>query len=162
MQSSLTQQTSNNWKHGCPQGVVDGVTTNPASCSGRHKGPARGVLKACCLLVDHPLSVEVTSMIRKQLLGAGAQSPRGRAFASRYDRQWFGESCLGVMHGYPRKVRRERHPRSSRHQALLAAKAGATYVSIFGDASPMRGTIPRSPSERPAWLDDWALLRGSS
>jgi transaldolase len=144
------------------QGVVDGVTTNPSIMfKDGIRDLHEGVLKLAALLVDHPLSVEVTSNDQETML------EQARTFAT-----WarnivvkipivneFGESCLGVMHRLSQEgIGVNATAILSFNQALLAAKAGATYVSIFAGRVADEGNDPAITIRNVRrWLDDWAL-----
>jgi len=144
------------------QGVVDGVTTNPSIMfEDGVKDLEEGVLKLAALLGDCPLSVEVTSNDRETML------EQARTFAA-----WarnivvkipvvneFGESCLGVMHRLSQEgIGVNATAILSFNQAILAAKAGATYVSIFAGRVADEGSDPAILIRNVRrWLDDWAL-----
>jgi transaldolase len=110
-------------------GLVDGVTTNPSLImkAGRD---IREVTREICDIVDGPVSSEVTAT------EAGAMIEEGRHLAGiapniviKVPLTWEGlKAC--------RALTREGHKVNvtlcfSANQALLAAKAGATYVSPF-------------------------------
>lgn len=144
------------------QGVVDGVTTNPSIVLKDGVFEIEEHIKRIChLLGDRPVSVEVTTNDREEMLG------QARTFA-----QWApnvvvkipvineqGESCLGVIHQLREEgIRINCTAILSFNQAILASKAGANYVSIFagrvadegGDASAIIRSVR-------AWLDLWHL-----
>src|SRR5712692_3694137 len=142
------------------QGVVDGATTNPSIMfKDGVTDIEAGALRICKLLGDRPLSVEVTSNHHETML------EQGRLFAT-----WarnivvkipivneFGESCLGVVHTLTRAgVAVNSTAILSFNQAILAAKAGATYVSIFAGRIADEGNDPAVTirSVR-TWLDQW-------
>jgi transaldolase len=149
-------------EHWLDQGVVDGVTTNPSIM---FKDGATD-LEECarrlaCLLGERPLSVEVTSNDRETML------EQARTFAT-----WarnivvkipivneHGESCLGVMHRLSQEgIGVNATAILSFNQALLAAKAGATYVSIFAGRVADEGNDPAVTIRNVRrWLDDWEL-----
>lgn len=144
------------------EGVVDGVTTNPSIIL------KDGVLdmqshvkKICALLGDRPVSVEVTTNDRDEMI------EQARVFA-----RWAsnivvkipvinqeGESCLGVIH----KLRSEGIAINctailSFNQAILAAKAGANYVSIFSGRVADEGGDPWAMTHNVrAWLETWKV-----
>ena len=149
-------------EHWIEQGVVDGVTTNPSimfkdgatdleECARRLSG----------VLGERPLSVEVTSNDLKAMV------EQARTFAT-----WarnivvkipivneYGESCLGVMHRLSQEgIGVNATAILSFNQALLAAKAGATYVSIFAGRVADEGNDPAVTIRNVRnWLDDWEL-----
>src|SRR5580692_10472982 len=110
------------------QGVVDGVTTNPSIMlkDGVRDIEARA-RQLCELMVDRPVSTED------------------------------GSSCLDVVNTLTREnISVNCTALLSFNQAILAAKAGATYVSLFagriadegGDADAVVGNVRE-------WLDKW-------
>src|SRR5258706_582050 len=118
------------------QGVVDGVTTNPSIMfkDGVYD-LEEGARRICSMLGNRPVSVEVTTNDTAEMLR------QGRTFA-----RWAsnvvvkipvineqGEPCLGVIQALHQEGTRVNCTALlSFNQAILAAKAGATYVSIFG------------------------------
>jgi len=118
-------------------------------------------LRLSKLLGDRPLSVEVTSNDQEIML------EQGRLFAT-----WarnivvkipivneFGESCLGVVHRLSQEgITVNATAILSFNQAMLAAKAGATYVSIFAGRLADEGNDPAVTIKNVRqWLDDWSL-----
>jgi transaldolase len=71
----------------------------------------------------------------------------------------FGESCLGVIHKLSQEgIAVNATAILSFNQAILAAKAGATYVSIFAGRVADEGNDPAVTVRNVRkWLDDWAL-----
>jgi transaldolase len=143
------------------QGVIDGVTTNPTVLLKDGVYDLKeGVRRLGAALGKHPISVEVTSNDPKIML------EQARTFAG-----WgpnivikipvvneSGESCLGVMNTLAReRIAVNATAILSFNQAMLAAKAGATYVSIFAgrvaDEGNDPGVVIRNVRK---WLDDWA------
>lgn len=144
------------------QGVVDGVTTNPSIMfKDGVMDIEAGARKLAALLRELPLSVEVTSNDRETML------EQARTLAT-----WarnivvkvpivneFGESCLGVMHRLAQEgIAVNATAILSFNQAVLAAKAGATYVSIFAGRIADEGNDPAVVIRNVRrWLDDWGL-----
>jgi transaldolase len=144
------------------QGVVDGVTTNPSIMfKDGVTDLEEGARKLAALLGDRPLSVEVTTNDHETML------EQARKFAT-----WarnivvkipivneFGESCLGVMHRLSQEgIAINATAILSFNQAILAAKAGATYVSIFAGRVADEGNDPAVVIRNVRqWLDDWEL-----
>jgi transaldolase len=144
------------------QGVVDGATTNPSimfkdGVTDLHAG----ALRLSKLLGDRPLSVEVTSNDQQTML------EQGRVLAT-----WarnivikipivneFGESCLGVIHRLSQEgIAVNATAILSFNQAILASKAGATYVSIFAGRLADEGNDPSVTIRNVRqWLDDWSI-----
>lgn len=142
------------------QGVVDGVTTNPSiMLKDGVYDLENGARRLCALLDARPVSVEVTTNDQAEML------TQARTFA-----HWapnivikipvvneFGDSCLGVISELTREgIRVNTTAILSFNQAILAAKAGATYVSIFAgriaDEGNDPGTVVRNVRR---WLDEW-------
>jgi transaldolase len=110
-------------------GLVDGVTTNPSLLS-REKEKPRELIKKICQMVDGPVSAEVISenapemikeaqslaQIHKNIAVKIPMTPEGLKAVKKL-------SALGI----PTNVTLIFSP----VQALLAAKAGAAYVSPF-------------------------------
>jgi transaldolase len=110
-------------------GLVDGVTTNPSLLS-REKEKPRDLIKKICQMVEGPVSAEVVSetaaemikeaqslaKIHKNICVKIPMTPEGLKAVKKL-------SALGI----PTNVTLVFSP----IQALLAAKAGATYVSPF-------------------------------
>lgn len=142
------------------QGVVDGVTTNPSIMF--KDGVAdleAGARRLATLLGDRALSVEVTTNDRETML------KQAREFAT-----WarsivvkipvvneFGESCLGVIHRLTQEgIAVNATAVLSFNQAILAAKAGATYVSIFSGRVADEGNDPAVVIRNVRkWLEQW-------
>jgi transaldolase len=156
---SANIQEIENWLR---QGVVDGVTTNPSiMLKDGVYDLEEGARRLCKLLRDRPVSVEVTSNDQKEML------VQARTFA-----KWAGnvvvkipvvteegKSCLEVVNTLVHEnIAVNCTAILSFNQAMLAAKAGATYVSIFGGRVADEGGDPAGliRSFR-AWLDAWAM-----
>ncbi len=142
------------------QGIVDGLTTNPSIMfkDGVYD-VEQGARRLCTLFGKRPVSVEVTTNIREEMV------QQARTFA-----QWAqnivvkipvindqGESCLGVINALNREgILVNTTAILSFNQAILAAKAGATYVSIFAGRVADEGNDPtviiRNVRQ---WLDAW-------
>ncbi len=160
MQFFLDSANYREIEHWLRQGVIDGVTTNPSiMLKDGVYDIEEGARRFCALLGSRPVSVEVTTNDHADML------KQARVFA-----RWapnivvkipvvneYGESCLGVIHA----LNQEGIPINttailSFNQAILAAKAGATYVSIFAgrvaDEGNDPGTVIRQVRE---WLDEW-------
>ena len=112
-----------------PLGIVDGVTTNP-SLLAKAGGDSRQVLKTICDRVGGPVSAEVVATEAAAMIQEGrslaaidehivVKVPFGRA----------GVTACGALAG--EGVRVNVTLVFSATQALLAAKAGATYCSPF-------------------------------
>jgi len=141
-------------------GIVDGVTTNPTillKCGVTDM--EQGIRQLAELLGDRPLSVEVTTDRFEEML------TQGRLFAS-----WarnivvkipvinqFGEPSLEVIAALAaEQIRVNATAALSLGQAVLAAKAGAAYVSLFAGRIADEGHDP-VPIIRTfvEWIDRW-------
>lgn len=112
-----------------PSGFVDGVTTNPTliARSGRN---IKEVIQEICALTDGPVSAEVIALDTKGMI------EEGRRVAGWADNvcvklplTWAGLEATNALsaQGIPINVTLC----FSANQALLAAKAGATFISPF-------------------------------
>jgi transaldolase len=143
------------------QGVIDGVTTNPTvMLKDSVYDVQQGVRRISAVLGKHPISVEVTTNdLKKMLDQAHAFSSWGPNIVVKIPVvNESGESCLGVMNTLAReRIAVNATAILSFNQAMLAAKAGATYVSIFAGRVADEGNDPfvviRNVRK---WLDDWA------
>jgi transaldolase len=110
-------------------GVVDGITTNP-SLLAKEAGDPEAILRQICALVDGPISAEVVAT------DAAGMIQEGRHWASLH--QNIVVKCPCTLEGLKatRVLSGEGHRVNmtlifSPTQALLAAKAGASFVSPF-------------------------------
>lgn len=151
------------------RGVLDGVTTNPSIML---KDGVRDVEKAAReiaeLVEGRPVSVEVTANDPDEML------LQARIFAS-----WApnivvkipivnedGASCLAVVHALAQDgIKVNTTAMLSFNQAVLAAKAGATYLSIFWGRVADEGHDPTALIRASAqWVERWGygkILAGS-
>jgi transaldolase len=145
------------WMH---EGVVDGVTTNPSILfKDGVFNLEEGAYRLAALLGDRPLSVEVTSDNPSEMLGQGRALARlaPNVVVKIPVTNAKGESCLGVIHALGREgIAVNTTAILSFNQAVLAAKAGAAYVSIFAGRIADEGNDPAVAIRNVrAWLDDW-------
>ncbi|MGO4558234.1 fructose-6-phosphate aldolase [Mesorhizobium sp. 2RAF21] len=108
-------------------GILDGVTTNP-SLIAKTGRPIRDVIKEICQIVGGPVSAEVTATDFDGMVAEGERLARIAAnVAVKVPSTWDGfRAC--------RALRQLGHNVNvtlcfSANQALLAAKAGATFIS---------------------------------
>ncbi len=116
-------------KKGLELGMVDGVTTNPSLVS-KEQRPFSDILADICALVDGPISAEVVS------LDADGMVVEARELAKIHDNivvkvPMIEEGLKAVKRLTAEKIKTNVTLVFSSTQALLAAKAGATYVSPF-------------------------------
>jgi transaldolase len=110
-------------------GMVDGVTTNPSLImkSGRD---IREVTKEICDMVDGPVSAETVALDADGMINEGRELARiADNIAIKVPLTWEGLKACKVLSGEGRMVNVTLC--FSANQALLAAKAGATFISPF-------------------------------
>ena len=142
------------------QGVVDGVTTNPSiMLKDGVCDMEDSTRRLCAMMGERPVSIEVTTNEQDEMIRQGRQfaSWSGNVVVKVPVVNEYGESCLGVIHALNREnIRVNATAILSFNQAMLAAKAGATYVSIFGgriaDEGGDAGAVIRNVRH---WLDEW-------
>ena len=110
-------------------GMVDGVTTNPSLImkSGRD---ILDVTKEICALVSGPVSAEVTATDADTMIAEGRKLGEiADNITVKVPLTWDGLKACNVLSGEGKMVNVTLC--FSANQALLAAKAGASYVSPF-------------------------------
>ena len=110
-------------------GMVDGVTTNPSLImkSGRD---IIEVTKEICSIVSGPVSAEVTATEAETMIAEGRKlSKIADNIAIKLPLTWDGLKACKVLSGEGNMVNVTLC--FSANQALLAAKAGATFISPF-------------------------------
>lgn len=116
-------------KKGLELGMVDGVTTNPSLVS-KEQRPFSDILADICAIVDGPISAEVVN------LDADGMVKEARELAKISDNivvkiPMIEEGLKAVKRLTDENIKTNVTLVFSSSQALLAAKAGATYVSPF-------------------------------
>ncbi|WP_299426761.1 fructose-6-phosphate aldolase [uncultured Shimia sp.] len=110
-------------------GMVDGVTTNPSLI----KKSGRDILevtKEICDLVDGPVSAEVTATDADEMIAEGRKLVEiAENIAVKVPLTWAGLKACKTLTDEGHKVNVTLC--FSANQALLAAKAGATFISPF-------------------------------
>jgi transaldolase len=114
---------------GVEMGMVDGVTTNP-SLIARENKPFEEIIAEICKVVDGPVSAEVVSLEAEGMLG------EARKLAKLAENivikiPMIVEGMKAVKKLTAEGIKTNVTLVFSAAQALLAAKAGATYVSPF-------------------------------
>lgn len=110
-------------------GIVDGITTNPTLIS-REKGHPEDIMKEIVKIVKGPVNLEVVAINSEEMVEEGLRLKK------------FGENVIvkipmtadglkAVKKLSENKIRTNVTLIFSANQALLAAKAGASYVSPF-------------------------------
>ncbi|WP_320172186.1 fructose-6-phosphate aldolase [Maridesulfovibrio sp.] len=111
------------------QGLMDGVTTNPTLLS-REGGDWRSRMEAICNEVDGPVSLEVVGESADEMLGEADELIKfGSNVVIKVPMTTQGLVATKAL--YRKGVKTNVTLVFSPLQALLAAKAGATYVSPF-------------------------------
>ncbi|HWR89836.1 MAG TPA: fructose-6-phosphate aldolase [Dissulfurispiraceae bacterium] len=110
-------------------GVIDGVTTNPTLIA-REKGDPAGLLKEICSIVDGPVSAEAISLQTNDMVR------EAEVLADIHENivvkiPMTEDGLKAVKRLSSAGIRTNVTLIFSSSQALLAAKAGATYVSPF-------------------------------
>lgn len=116
-------------KKGVEMGMVDGVTTNPSLIAKEDK-PFEEIIKEICALVDGPVSAEVVAVEAEGMLA------EARELAKIADNivikiPMIVEGLKAVKALTAEGIKTNVTLVFSAAQALLAAKAGATFVSPF-------------------------------
>lgn len=110
-------------------GMVDGVTTNPSLI----KKSGRDILevtKEICDLVEGPVSAEVVALKAEDMIAEGRKLAEiATNIAVKVPLTWDGLKACKVLSGEGKMVNVTLC--FSANQALLAAKAGATFISPF-------------------------------
>jgi len=116
-------------KEAASLGVIDGVTTNP-SLIAKENRPAQDILKEICAVVKGPVSAEVISL---EANGMVAEAIELAKIADNIVIKipLIKEGLKAVKILSERKIKTNVTLCFSASQALLAAKAGATYISPF-------------------------------
>lgn len=116
-------------KKGLEMGMVDGVTTNP-SLVARENKPFEEILAEICKIVDGPVSAEVVSLEAEGMLAEARQLAKiSENIVVKIP--MIVEGLKAVKTLAAEGIKTNVTLIFSAAQALLAAKAGATYVSPF-------------------------------
>jgi transaldolase len=110
-------------------GVIDGVTTNPSLVSKEGRKFSE-VLQEICRIVDGPVNAEVVSTDYQGMMKEGRELAKiNRRIVVKVPMTQAGLKTAKTLHG--ECIRTNMTLVFSANQALLAAKAGASYVSPF-------------------------------
>lgn len=112
-----------------PSGLVDGVTTNPSLImkSGRD---FREVVAEICALTDGPVSAEVTALEADKMITEGKSLAQiADNVCVKLPLTWDGVTACNALSA--EGIKTNVTLCFSANQALLAAKAGATFISPF-------------------------------
>jgi len=116
-------------KEAVAQGVIDGVTTNPTLIA-KEKRQATDLLKEICSLVDGPVSAEVISLQSDEMINEAMElSKIAKNIVIKIPLVKDGLKAVKILRG--KGIKTNVTLCFSPSQALLAAKAGADYISPF-------------------------------
>jgi transaldolase len=116
-------------KEGVALGVVDGVTTNP-SLIAKEKRPFRPLVEEICSIVPGDVSLEVVATVFEDMVKEGEQLAQVAPNAV-VKVPLTQDGLKAVKHLSGKGIRVNQTLCFSAPQALLSAKAGATYISPF-------------------------------
>jgi transaldolase len=141
-------------------GVIDGVTTNPSIMlkDGVYDVEA-GIKKIARLIDPLPISVEVTTNDSKEMIEQARRlAALGHNIVVKIPvENEFGVPCYGLIGQLEKSgVTVNATAIMSFGQIILAAKAGASYVSLFaGRVADEGGNSPEVIVESVEWLEHW-------
>jgi len=111
-------------------GVIDGVTTNPTLISKENRGFESLIGEICGIIKGLPISLEVIGLKSEEMIGeAQTLSKMGEHIVVKIPMTSEGLKAIKVL--ISQGIRTNTTLVFSPTQALLAAKAGTTYVSPF-------------------------------
>jgi len=141
-------------------GVIDGVTTNPTiMLKDGVYDIEKGAKNIATLVHPRPMSVEVTTNNLEEMLSQakefGAWAPNIVVKVPVINQD--GEPCFGVINELERaNIRVNATAAMSLGQVILAAKAGATFISIFAGRVEDEGNDSAQViSNSVEWLGRW-------
>lgn len=110
-------------------GILDGVTTNPTLIS-REKGESREIFKAICEIVDGPVSAEAVSLDWEGMVKEGRELAKiHKNIVVKIPMTKDGLKAVKILSA--EGIKTNVTLVFSSIQALLAARAGASFVSPF-------------------------------
>lgn len=110
-------------------GIIDGVTTNPSLIS-HEKGDFKALIGEILKIIDGPVSVEVISTDSEGMVREALEFCQwSKNVVIKIPMTPEGLNAVKILHG--RKIKTNVTLVFSANQAILAAKAGATYMSPF-------------------------------
>lgn len=141
-------------------GVIDGVTTNPSIMlkDGVYNTES-GARRIAALVHPRPVSIEVTTNDPDEMFTQAQQlascGPNIVVKIPQINQD--GVPCYGVMRALEsRGIRVNATAALSLGQVILAAKAGATYISLFsGRIADEGGNAPETIRNAVEWLERW-------
>lgn len=116
-------------KEAVAQGIIDGVTTNPTLIAKENR-QANDLLKEICSLVDGPVSAEVIGLEEEVMVNEAMElSKIAKNIVIKIPLVKEGLKAVKILRG--KGIKTNVTLCFSPSQALLAAKAGADYISPF-------------------------------
>lgn len=111
-------------------GMVDGVTTNPSIIAKSGRDIREVTAEICAMIPGRPVSAETVALDSEGMIAEGRELARiADNIAIKVPLTWDGLKACKVLSGEGRMVNVTLC--FSANQALLAAKAGATFISPF-------------------------------
>ena len=111
-------------------GMVDGVTTNPSIIAKSGRDIKEVTAEICAMIPGKPVSAETVALDAEGMIAEGRELARiADNIAIKVPLTWEGLKACKVLSGEGRMVNVTLC--FSANQALLAAKAGATFISPF-------------------------------
>jgi transaldolase len=111
-------------------GVLDGVTTNPSLIAKESGRPFEEIIKEICAIVDGPISAEVIALDAEGMIKEGTELAKIHPNVT-IKLPLTPEGLKACKHFSSHGIKTNVTLCFSATQALLAAKAGATFVSPF-------------------------------
>ncbi|MDR2561687.1 MAG: fructose-6-phosphate aldolase [Holophagales bacterium] len=111
-------------------GVLDGVTTNPSLIAKETGKPFESIIHEICAIVDGPISAEVISLDAPDMISEGTKLAKIHKNVT-IKLPMTAEGIRACKHFSSNGIKTNLTLCFSSNQALLAAKAGATFVSPF-------------------------------
>lgn len=141
-------------------GILDGVTTNPSIMFKDgvydNEAGARGI---AAIVHPRPVSVEVTTNDLNEMVTQAQEFARWapNIVVKIPQINQYGVPCYGVIKQLESEgIKVNATIAMSLGQVILAAKAGATYISIFaGRVADEGGNAPQLIMEAVDWLERW-------
>jgi transaldolase len=117
-------------RRACEMGVIDGVTTNPTLISKENKGFESLIREICGIIQGLPISLEVLSLKSEGMIEEARKLTKmGENIVVKIPMTIEGLKAIKVL--VSEGIKTNTTLVFSPTQALLAAKAGTTYVSPF-------------------------------
>jgi transaldolase len=117
-------------RRACEMGVIDGVTTNPTLISKENKGFESLIHEICGIIQGLPISLEVLSLKSEGMIEEARKLTKmGENIVVKIPMSIEGLKAIKVL--VSEGIKTNTTLVFSPTQALLAAKAGTTYVSPF-------------------------------